>query len=155
MPGCSPLPGVRVVASCAALARLEAVHPHALRFAPDDLFIAGLRPDEVTVDDEHAIVEAEAGFSAMCFTPSQFAVTVAPHIEWPVPAERPAFTQGLVAAVPCKLRFTTDGVTVITNTVQVRDLEDRLGVRLGVRPGDQLGVRPGDQLGVRPGGAVR
>ncbi len=132
MPGCSPhchpLAGVRVVASPSALALLEAAHPNALRFAPDDLFIAGLRPDQVTVDDEHAIVEAEAGFSAMCFTPAQFELTVAPHIEWPVPTARPVFTQGMVAAVPCKLNFTVEGVTVITQTVQVRDLEDRLGV---------------------------
>ncbi len=128
MPGCSPLPGVRVVATPAALSLLEATYPNALRFAPDDLFIAGLRPDEVAVDDEHAIIEAEAGFSAMCFTPSQFTTGVAPHIEWPVPTERPAFTQGMVAAVPCKLHFTVHDVTVITNTVQVRDLEDRLGL---------------------------
>ena len=128
MPGCSPFPGVRVIATPAALSFLETAHPNALRFAPDDLFIAGLRPDQVTVDDEHAIIEAEAGFSAMCFTPSQFAASVAPHIEWPVPTARPAFTQGMVAAVPCKLHFTVEGVTVITNAVQVRDLEDRLGL---------------------------
>ena len=132
MPGCSPrchpLPGIRVVATPVALARLESIHPNAVRFAPDDLFIAGLRPDQVTVDDEHAIVEAEAGFSAMCFTPSQFAASVAPHIEWPVPTARPAFTQGMVAAVPCKLHFTVEGVTVITNTVQVPDLMHRLGL---------------------------
>lgn len=128
MPGCSPLPGVRVVAAPTALSLLAAVHPNALWFAPDDLFIAGLWPDEVTVDDDHAIIEAETGFSAMCFTPAQFAATVAPHIEWPVPSARPAFTQGMVAAVPCKLHFTVDGITVITNTVQVRDLSDRLGL---------------------------
>jgi hypothetical protein len=130
-PLCQPLAGVRVVAQRAALEELATRHSNALWFAPDDLFIAGLRPDQVSVDDEHAIIEAEVGFSAMCFTPAQFAADVAPHIEWPVPVARPAFTQGMVAAVPCKLHFTDEGITVITNTVQVRDLEDRLGIRAG------------------------
>ncbi len=127
MPGCDPLPGTRVVARPAAIDALANAHPTAMRFAPDDLFLPGLRPDEVTVDDEHAIVETESGFSAACFSPEQFDELVAPSIEWPLPRHRPAFTQGLVAAVPCKLHFTAEGVTLVTNTAHVADLEARVG----------------------------
>ncbi len=128
MPGCSPLPGLRVVAQPTAIDALAAAHPSSMRFAPDDLFLPGLRPDQLSVDDMHAIIEAEAGLSAACFTSAQFDELVAPHIEWPLPRDRPTFTQGMVAAVPCKLQFTSDGVTLITNTVQVRDLDERLGL---------------------------
>ena len=57
----------------------------------------------VDVDDEHAIVESEVGFVAVMFPADEFADASLPHIEWPLPPERPAFAQGAIAGVPAKL----------------------------------------------------
>ncbi len=109
MPVFEPVAGLRVIADPAALdgARWSPVRPGArptarrsvtvLRFAPDDAFAIGA--ETVDLDDEHAIVELEAGFVAARLPLD----VVARHVEWALPTERPAFAQGSVAAVPAKL----------------------------------------------------
>ncbi len=118
MPVFEPIAGLRVIADPAALdgarwspgpgtgprprpspgyGQGSGVPVTVLRFAPDDAFAIGA----VTVDleDEHAIVELEAGFVAARLPLD----VVARHVDWALPTERPAFAQGSVAAVPAKL----------------------------------------------------
>jgi hypothetical protein len=102
------LHGLRVVASPEALdgARWEGTDVVVLRFAPDDAFALGARG--VDVDDEHAIVEPEAGFVGAWLDAEALVGEVVPHIEWPLPVDRPILAQGTIAGVPAKLWLTLD-----------------------------------------------
>ena len=123
MPGFEPLQGVRVVADPAALdrARWAGVEVTVLRFAPDDALALGATG--VDVADEHAVVEPEAGFAG-AWLPLDAVVA---HIEWPLPAERPALAQGSIAGVPAKLWLPDDGdVLVLTATAYADEIAGRL-----------------------------
>jgi hypothetical protein len=108
VPALEPLQGLRVVASPEALdgARWEGTNVVVLRFAPDDAFGVGARG--VEVDDEHAIVEPEAGFVGARLDADALAGEVVPHIEWALPDDRPVLAQGTIAGVPAKLWLTSD-----------------------------------------------
>lgn len=118
-----PLIGLRVVADPTALdtARWQGDDVTVLRFAPDDAF--AISADAVEVDDEHAIVEPEAGFSGAWVAIDD----VAHHLEWLLPDERPALAQGSIAGVPAKLWLPDDGtVMLLTATAYVDELASRL-----------------------------
>ena len=123
MPGFESLPGVRVVAEPAALdaARWHGDDVTVLRFAPDDAF--GLGAVGVDVDDPDAIVEDEVGFVG-AWLPTK---TIAAHVEWPLPADRPALAQGAVANVPAKVWLPADGdALLLTAAAYADELADRL-----------------------------
>ncbi len=126
MPALDRLRGLRVVADPAAL---DAARWHGataeitvLRLAPDDAFAIGA--ERVEVDDEHAIVEPEVGFAGAWLPIAD----VANHIEWSLPAERPALAQGAVAQVPARVWLPDDGeVLVVTAAAYADELGSRLG----------------------------
>lgn len=91
--------GVRVVAEPGAIDRARWSGPEVmvLRTAADEAF--GVGSTAVEIDDEHAIVEDEAGFAGGWFDLD----AVARHVEWALPADRPALAQGSVAGVPAKV----------------------------------------------------
>ena len=125
MPALEPLRGIRVVARPDAIdAAVLPADAVVLRFAPDEAFVLGAGP--VGIDDPHAIVVDDAGFSAARLSWADYDEHVAPLIEWPLPSERPALAQGLVAAVPAKLWITRDDVLLICPTAYVDDLTERL-----------------------------
>jgi hypothetical protein len=97
--GFAPLRGLRVVADPGALdgTRWTGTDVVVLRTAPDEAFALGATA--VERDDEHAIVEDEAGFVAGWFG---FDV-VARHVDWALPVDRPGFAQGALAGVPAKV----------------------------------------------------
>ncbi len=100
-----------------------------LRLAADEaLVIHEVGADVVTpiIDDPFAIIEPESGFMESWCDSEWFAARVAPHIDWAIPT-RPALAQGLVAGVPCKLRFADDSVLVLCLTAHVHELKERLG----------------------------
>ena len=51
---------------------------------------------------------------------------MAPHVEWHLPVDRPAFAQGRVAGVPAKLWLETDRVLLVTATAHADELAERL-----------------------------
>jgi len=124
VPELERLHGLRVVADPAALdaARWHGADVTILRFAPDDAL--GLGADAVEVDDEHAIVEAEAGYVGVWLSVAD----LEPHVEWPVPADRPAFAQGAVAGVPAKVWLPAAGVRalLVTAAAYAAELAERL-----------------------------
>ena len=131
MPALESLPGVRVVATPEALdrARWEGTDVLVLRLAPDDAFGVGARM--VEVDDEHAIVETEAGFVGAWLDVAALESEVVPHIEWPLPSGRPAIAQGTIAGVPAKLWLTSDAAgedraLLVTLAAYADELMDRL-----------------------------
>ena len=58
--------------------------------------------------------------------PEELAAIVVPHIEWPLPAERPALAQGFVAGVPAKLWLKADGALLLCAAAYAHELTDRL-----------------------------
>ena len=99
MPELERLRGLRVVADPTALdaARWHGKDVTVLRLAPDDAL--GLGAEAVDVDDEHAIVEVEAGYVGVWLAIG----VLERHLEWPLPTERPVLAQGAVAGVPAKV----------------------------------------------------
>ena len=119
------LPGLRVVADPAALDAATFRGPAdvtVLRLAPDDAF--AIDATGVDVDDEHAIVEPEVGFSGAWVELG----AVRRHVEWALPAERPALAQGFVATVPARVWLPDDGerVLLITAAAYADELAGRL-----------------------------
>jgi hypothetical protein len=127
------LHGTRIVASSTTLDAVTwPAGTTAMRFAPDDVFV--LTTENIGVVGEHVIVAAEAGFSGAWMSAEQLA-HVAEHIDWPLPVDRPAFSQGFIASVPAKLFLTgastaSDGgdyvALLLTNTPYVDELQERL-----------------------------
>jgi len=123
------LRGIRVVANPAALEAARWVGGSlpvtVIRFAADDAFALGAQ--RVEVRDEHAIVEDEIGYVGAWLSPSELADLVVPRLEWPLPVERPALAQGLVAGVPAKLWIGADGgALLITAAAFGEELAGRL-----------------------------
>ena len=119
-----PIHALRIVASPASLDRLtwtDDVAP--LRLASDDLLAIGAASVEVA--GEHLVVD-EAGFVGWWLTPEEVTTHVLPHVDWPLPTERPALAQGLVAGVPAKLWLTHDRVLLLTAAAYRHELEERL-----------------------------
>ena len=117
--------GRRVVASATALDAAQ--WPDGalvLRLAPDDVFVIG--PGDLAVDDEHAIVCDEAGWSGVWLPVDVFEALAQSHIHWSVPGQRPAFAQGLMAQIPVKLWLENERVLVLTATVSRHELMERL-----------------------------
>lgn len=122
MPALERLHGVRVVGDPAAIdaARWLGDSVTVLHLAPDDAFAIGA--DGVELDDEHAIVESEPGFVG-AWLPLK---DVERHLEWPLPAERPALAQGFVATVPAKVWLPDDGdVLLVTAGAYADELSGR------------------------------
>ena len=118
-----PLTGIRVVASPAALDALawpDGVAP--LRFAADDLFALGA----ATAVLPGALVEEERGFVGWWLTVEELHDHLLEHVDWPLPSERPALAQGLIAGVPAKLWLTHDRVLLLTSAAYAHELMERL-----------------------------
>lgn len=113
-------PGVRVVAEPGAIDRAvwqdagpspDEFEPLILRLAPDEAFAVGATG--VRLDDPDAVAEPEVGYVAVMYPVDEFIDFVMPHVEWPVPAARPAFVQGAIAGVPAKLYIDLTGAATV------------------------------------------
>jgi hypothetical protein len=119
-----PIHALRVVASPDALDDLAWTDEvAALRLAPDDLLAVGAA--SVQVNGEHLVVD-EAGFVGWWLTPDEVREHVLPHVDWPLPAARPALAQGLVAGVPAKLWLSEDRALLLCAAAYAHELEERL-----------------------------
>jgi len=119
------MPGLRVVATPEALdGALWSEDAIVLRFAPDDAFAIGM--SDVALADDDAIVEPERGFVGTWLTRDELVDHVQPHIEWPLPAARPALAQGLIAGVPAKLWLEDDRALLLCAAAYTHELTERL-----------------------------
>lgn len=135
-----------------ALERLLATRivalPQAINAAvwPEGTLVFRLAPDEVlvtpavhvtAVDDPHAIVLLETGFSAVWLDHVAAIDLLERECDWELPqgmrqwgngsaVERPAFAQGLVAGLPVKVWFERDRVLFIVASPLAADLTERL-----------------------------
>jgi hypothetical protein len=117
-----PVPGVRVVAAAAVLDGLWTDGGATLRLADDEALVIGGRS---VVDDSAAVVEDEAGFVGWWLTPDEVA-GVGHHVEWAIPAARPALAQGLVAGVPARLWLTEERALLLVAAAYAHELMERL-----------------------------
>jgi hypothetical protein len=122
-----PLAGLRIVANATALDAARSRgdgEVTVLRIAPDEVLAIGA--DEVDLDDEHAIVEPEPGFSGARLDSADLQLVLA-HVEFQLPVGRPVLVQGKVAGVPVKLLLGEDGgALLVVQTAYAADLEARL-----------------------------
>jgi hypothetical protein len=95
----------------------------ALRLASDDLLAVGAT--SVQVSGDHIVVD-EAGFVGWWLSPEEVVTHVLPHLDWPLPAERPALAQGLVAGVPAKLWLAEDRALLLCAAAYAYELMERL-----------------------------
>ena len=119
--------GWRVIADSAALdAAPWPAGAQVVRISPDDAYVIGSSGAEPTVPlDPHAIVTPEFGFSIA--TVLDVAGLAEQHIEWQLPASRPALAQGQIAGVPAKLVLHADGSAQLLVACAARhELQERL-----------------------------
>jgi len=125
------LHGTRFVAAPSVLEALpwsdDAWPDHvALHLAPDDLLVIHPGSLVAALGNEPLIQEKEAGFAGWLLTPDEVTTTVLPHVDWPLPTERPALAQGLVAGVPAKLWLAEDRALLLCAAAYAHELEERL-----------------------------
>ena len=127
----SPLDGWRIIADAAALdAAPWPTGATVVRISPDDVFLVNASagaPAPTVPGDPHAIVTPEFGFAGAMLTAAEVADLDLHHIEWELPATRPALAQGRIAGVPAKLVLHVDGSALLLVACAARaELEDRL-----------------------------
>lgn len=126
--------GTRVVALPHAID--AAVWPEgtlAFRLAPDEVLVTPA-VNVTAVDDPHAIVELETGFSAVWLDHLAAIDLLERECDWERPQEMrqlgnpelPIFAQGLVAGLPVKIWFERDRVLIIVASALAADLAERL-----------------------------
>ena len=119
-----PVRGTRVVADPMALSHAS-TPPGAvvLKIAADEALVLGDGP--VHVDDPHALVLSDNGWSAATLTWPEVDRLVLPHVEWHLHRRR-GLAQGRVAGVPAKLWMEDERVLLITQTAYADELAERL-----------------------------
>jgi len=124
------LPVTRVVTTAAALDTLIVPDDAlVLRTAPDEALVIHAEtadPDSITVDDPHAIVVADAGWSGGWIPTAAADTFLDGNCSWARPTDRPSFAQGMVAHLPVKLWFEADRTLFVLPHVSAHELTHRL-----------------------------
>lgn len=94
-----------------------------MRTAPDDVMVIGGGP--VAVDDPHAIVRADAGWSGVWVDRAPADTYLKGNCSWPRPSVRPAFAQGAIAHLAVKLWLTDDRTLFVFPTALTADFIER------------------------------
>src|SRR5687767_14712894 len=137
VPALERFTGTRVVALPRAID--AAVWPEgtlAFRLAPDEVLVIPA-VNVTAVDDPHAIVELETGFSAVWVDHGAAIDLLERECDWELPqgmrqwgndpgANRAVFAQGLVAGLPVKVWFERERVLFIVASPLAADLTERL-----------------------------
>ena len=96
-----------------------------LRLAPDEVLLT-VAVERAAVQDPHAIIERETGFSFVWLDHVAAIDFLERECDWELPQERPAFAQGTVAGLPLKVWFEHDRVLFIVASPYAADLAERL-----------------------------
>lgn len=122
------LAATRISASPAALdAATWPAGAIVMRTAPDEILVtAVVAASAITINDAHAIVEAETSLCAVWMTMPAALECLARECAWELPLARPAFAQGAVAGLPVKLWFEQDRVLFVVPEPFATDFAERL-----------------------------
>jgi hypothetical protein len=127
VPAFEPVKAWRIVATPTALdAYVAPADSLPLRIAPDDLLLVGDVNDPPAVDDTHAIVVEDRGWSTVQLSWGEVNAKVQPITEWHLPHHGPMLAQGSVGFVASKLWITEAGVRLFCQTAYAHELEERL-----------------------------
>lgn len=119
-----PMPGTRLVVSPTVLDGMEwPPGSVAVMLAADELFLLG--NFMAVFGTEPSIIEPESGFVGWWLTHAEL-TAVAHHADWPLPMERPAVAQGLIAGVPVRLWLGEDRTLLLVQTAYAHELSERL-----------------------------
>ena len=127
------LAGWRIIADPAALDGASwPAGAEVVRISPDDAFVVAPAREGNTSptvpDDPFAIITPEHGFAGAFVDAGHIELLALHHIEWQLPAQRPALAQGQIAGVPAKLVLRADGSALLLVACAARrELEERLG----------------------------
>ena len=127
MPELKRINMTRIVATPAALDNIRMIEPDTLimRVAPDEMLL--LPPSKtVQLDDEYAIQTVDASFAGVWLTATQADHILCRLCEWDVPATRPVFVQGAVAAIPTKLWLGPQRVLLFVPAPYAAEMEARI-----------------------------
>ncbi len=126
-------PGTRIVAMPSALdgARWPA-GAIVLRTARDEAFVLAVVAANA-IDDPHAIVAADAGYSGVWLSTADALAYLERYCEWEAPTARPAFAQGMVGGLATKLWFEPDRMLILTPATMADDLQQRLATGITER----------------------
>src|SRR5688572_7785553 len=95
------------------------------RLASDEVLVTAV-VNAAAIDDPHAIVGRETGFSSVWLDHVTAIDVLERECDWELPDERPAFAQGIVAGLPVKVWFERDRVLFIVASPFAVDLAERL-----------------------------
>ena len=125
--------GTRIVSTPEAIDKIIAAkwpdEAILLRFAEDELFVTPpIKGGEAVIQqlDPHAIVVREGAFSGVWIEMAAATGILEKTCEWEMPAERPAFAQGMVAGLPTKLYFEEEQVLFLVSAPYAHEMEERL-----------------------------
>ena len=126
MPELKIIPCTRIVAAPDAIDSANwPTDTLALRIAPDEVFLFPLLGNP-TMDDPHAIIIRETGFSGV-WMPTDAALHFLEHTcTWELPTVRPAFCQGAVAGIPAKIWLEEERTLLIVPTPFALEFEEHL-----------------------------
>ncbi len=79
----------------------------------------------VQVDDLHAIVREDAGWSGVWVNRAPSEAYLQASCSWPRPSVRPAFAQGAIAHLPVKLWLTEERTLFVFPTALTADFVER------------------------------
>ena len=129
MPVLELIPATRIVSTEEAI-DAAAIPPDtiALRLAPDELLLLGSGP--FSVDDEHAIVAADLGWSGVWLAASEADHFLRHACEWEPPPLRPAFAQGMVAHLAVKVWFENERTLFLVPSPLASEFQERLEAAL-------------------------
>lgn len=125
VPAVEILNGRRVVATPAAIdsGRFPS-DALVLRIAPDDVLVIG--DGSIDLADDHAIIEADAGWCALRVSQEQATEIISHRAAWNPPADRPVLVQGMIAGLAAKVYLDGDDSLIIVATPFGAELEERL-----------------------------
>ena len=121
----------RIVARAEALDALQpADGAFVMRFASDEILVSPPLSDgeiaQLLAGDPHAIVIADSAFSGVWLDEEQALALLERLAEWEMPSARPAFAQGAVAGIACKLWFAQGRVLFLVQSPYAEEMEARL-----------------------------
>ena len=126
MPVLDRFTATRIVSTPKAIdAALWPTGARVFRLAPDEVLVTAV-VNAAAIDDPHAIVERETGFSSAWLDHVTAIDVLERECDWELPHERPAFGQGLVAGLPVKVWFERERVLFIVASPFAPDLMERL-----------------------------
>lgn len=98
----------------------------AMRIAPDELLVLGDVREYSEITYPHAIEFVDTGWAGVWLDSADAEAFLLAECEWELPAERPAFAQGMVSHLAAKLWLEEDRTLILVPAPFAQELAERL-----------------------------